>query len=44
MNERLKELVARIEDWPAAVQEEAVASLEAIAGYVNLYQPTYDDR
>ena len=43
MNNRLKELVALIEDWPAGLQEEAVASLESIAGYVNLHQPA-DDR
>jgi len=44
MNERLKELMKRIEDWPLGVQEEAVAALEAIAGYVNRYEPEQDYR
>jgi hypothetical protein len=44
MEKRLKELMERVEDWPPAAQEEAIASLEAIAGYVNLYDPSHDDR
>lgn len=34
----------RIEEWPPAVQQEAVSALEAIAGYVSLYEPLCDDR
>ena len=34
----------QIEDWPSAVREEAIASLEAIAEYVSLHEPTHDDR
>jgi hypothetical protein len=30
--------------WPQALQEEAVASLEAIAGYLNVYEPRNGDR
>jgi hypothetical protein len=44
MDKRLRELVALIEDWPEAAQEEAVALLETIAGYVNLYDPSHDER
>jgi hypothetical protein len=44
MNERLKELMEHIEDWPEGAREEAIASLEAIAGYVSLYEPSRDDR
>ena len=44
MDKRLKELMERIADWPPAVREEAIASLESIAGYVNLYEPSHDDR
>jgi hypothetical protein len=44
MNNRLRELVAQIEEWPAGLQEEAVASLEAIAGYVIFHGPSNDDR
>jgi hypothetical protein len=44
MNSRLKELVTLIEDWPPAVQREAVASLEAFAGYVSVHEPLVDDR
>jgi hypothetical protein len=44
MEKRLKELMERIEDWPPAVREEAIAALEFIAGYVNLYEPSHDDR
>jgi len=44
MEKRLKELMERIEDWPPAVREEAIASLESIAGYVNLHEPSHDDR
>ena len=43
MEKRLKELMERIEDWPPAVQEEAIASLESIAGYVSLHEPPSDD-
>ena len=34
----------RIEDWPKGAQEEAITSLEAIAGYVSLHEPSLDDR
>jgi hypothetical protein len=44
MEKRLKELMQRMEDWPPAVREEAIASLESIAGYVSLYEPSHDDR
>jgi hypothetical protein len=44
MEKRLKELMERIEDWPPAAQQEAVASLEVIAGYVSLHEPSHDDR
>ena len=44
MEKRLKELMERIEDWPPAVQEEAIASLEAIAEYVSLHEPSHDPR
>jgi hypothetical protein len=44
MKDRLKELVECIEDWPEGAQEEVIASLEAIAGYVSLYEPSRDDR
>lgn len=43
MNERLKELVASMEDWPEGAQSEAIASLEAIAGFVSLYEPSSGD-
>ena len=43
MNNRLKELVRHIDDWPVAVQKEAIASLEAIAGYVSFHEPTHRD-
>jgi hypothetical protein len=43
MEKRLEELMERIEDWPPAVREEAVAALEAIAGYVSLHEPRHDD-
>jgi hypothetical protein len=32
-----------IENWPPALQNEAIASLEAIAGYVSLHEPSHDD-
>ena len=44
MEKRLRDLMERIEDWPPAVREEAIASLESIAGYVSLYEPSRDDR
>jgi hypothetical protein len=44
MEKRLKDLIDRIEDWPPAMQEEAITALEAIARYVSLYQPSRDDR
>jgi hypothetical protein len=44
MENRLKELMECIRDWPPAMQEEAIASLESIAEYVSLYEPSYDDR
>ena len=44
MKDGLKELAERIEGRPEGVQEEAIASLEAIAGYVSLYEPSRDDR
>jgi hypothetical protein len=44
MQKRLKELIERIEAWPPAMQEEAIASLEAIAGYVTLHEPSEEDR
>ena len=44
MNERLKELVNQFEEWPTGVQKEAIASLEKIAGYVKLFEPSFDDR
>ena len=34
----------RMEDWPPAAREEAIASLESFAGYVSLYEPSHDDR
>jgi hypothetical protein len=43
MENRLKDLMACIDDWPPAVQEEAIASLEAIAGYVSLHEPSHND-
>jgi len=43
MEKRLKELMERIEDWPPAVREEAIASLETIAAYVSLHEPSQDD-
>jgi hypothetical protein len=43
MEKRLKDLMACIENWPLAMQEEAIASLETIAGYVSLYEPGQDD-
>jgi hypothetical protein len=36
MTNKLKELIERVENWPRAAQEEAIASLEAIEGYVSL--------
>ena len=42
MEKRLKDLMERIEDWPLAVREEAIASLESIAGYVSLHEPLHD--
>lgn len=44
MQKRLRELMERIEDWPPAMQEEAIASLEAIAGYVSVHEPSGGDR
>jgi len=44
MEKRLKELMERIENWPVAMQEEAVAALEAIAAYVCFHEPTHEDR
>jgi hypothetical protein len=44
MEKKLKELMERIEDWPPAMQREAIALLESIAGYVSLYEPSHDDR
>jgi hypothetical protein len=43
MKKRLKELIERIEEWPPAMQEEAIASLELIDAYVGLHEPTDDD-
>jgi hypothetical protein len=43
MNNRLKGLVRHIDDWPVAVQKEAIASLEAIASYVSFHEPTHRD-
>lgn len=40
MTKKLKELMERIEDWPAIAQTEAVAALEAIAAYVSLNDPS----
>jgi len=44
MEKRLKELMECIGNWPPAMQEQAIASLESIAGYVSLYEPSRDDR
>jgi hypothetical protein len=44
MEKRLRELMECIEDWPPAAQAEAIASLESIAGYVSLHEPSQDDR
>ena len=44
MNERLRELVECIEDWPDGVQRVAIASLEAIAGYVSLHELIDNDQ
>jgi hypothetical protein len=44
MDKRLKELMERMEEWPSAAREEAIASLEAIAGYVSRHEPSQDDR
>jgi hypothetical protein len=44
MQKRLRDLMERIEDWPQAAQEEAIAALETIAGYVSLHEPPRDDR
>jgi hypothetical protein len=44
MEKRIKDLMERIEDWPPAIQEEAIASLELIAEYVSLHEPSQDDR
>jgi hypothetical protein len=35
--------MACIEDWPAAAQDEAIAALETIAGYISLHEPSYED-
>jgi hypothetical protein len=43
INTRLKELVRHIDDWPVAVQKEAIASLEALAGYVSFHGSTHKD-
>ena len=44
MDKRLKDLMECMEDWPPAAREEAIASLESIAGYVSLHEPPSDDR
>jgi len=44
MQKELKKLIERIEDWPPAMQGEAIALLESIAGYVSLYEPSHEDR
>jgi hypothetical protein len=36
MTNKLKELIERIETWPRQAQQEAIASLEAIEGYVSM--------
>jgi hypothetical protein len=43
MEKRFKELMERIEDWPPAMQDEAIALLESIAGYVSFYEPSHND-
>jgi hypothetical protein len=43
MNKRLRELMESVETWPEAAQQEAIAFLESIAGYVAL-GPSDDDR
>jgi hypothetical protein len=44
MEKRLRDLMKRMGDWPPAAQEEAIASLESIAGYVSLHEPSQEDR
>jgi hypothetical protein len=44
MEERLTDLIECIENWPLAMQEEAVAALESIAAYLSLHEPSHDDR
>jgi hypothetical protein len=44
MKKGLKKLMECIENWPESAQAEAMASLEAIAGYVSLHEPSHDDR
>jgi hypothetical protein len=44
MQGRLKDLMKCIKDWPEGAQDEAVAALETIAGYVCLHEPSHDDR
>jgi hypothetical protein len=44
MPNKLKELLARVETWPEAVQDEVVASLEAIEEeFLGLHELSSDD-
>jgi hypothetical protein len=44
MSNKLKELLARVETWPEAVQDEVVASLEAIEEeFLGLHELSSDD-
>jgi predicted transcriptional regulator len=45
MTKKLKEMIERAETWPVEVQEEAVATLQAIeAEFTEPYELTDDDR
>ena len=45
MTQKLKELIARVETWPEVVQEEAIATLEALEEeFLVPYELSDDDR
>ena len=43
MENRLKDLMACIDDWLLAVQRDAVAALETNAGHVSFHEPSCND-
>jgi hypothetical protein len=39
---QFRELTEHIEEWPPELQAQAIASLEAIAGYISLQEQSQD--